>query len=104
MQETWGGSLTKTRTASARWEEAWTWTLSGRAAANFLTEIAPYLLVKQEQAGVAMELEALKASQPRRANGATEWSAKHEAECSALKTRLNELNTKGPRALTAEVS
>lgn len=104
MRSRWGGGLSQTRAASGRWEEAWTWTLSGKAAGLFLKEIQRHLMVKQEQAAVALDLELTKASQPKRRNGSTAWSWEHEMACAALKARLHELNQKGPRARSAEVT
>lgn len=104
MKARWGGSLTMTRPASDRWEEAWTWTCSGPAAAALLAEVLPHLIIKRDQALVALAIETLKATQPRRPNGATEWSMANEATGAALKARLHLMNAKGPRARNAKES
>ena len=99
-----GGSLTKSRQATSTWSAAWVWTLTGTAAADLLKSIQPYLRMKQEQARLVLEVEAVRNGLPRRPNGSGSWTPTARLECEEIKKSLHLLNAKGTRALNVEVA
>lgn len=50
MKHRYGGSLRKSREATAKWAAVWTWTLHSRQCKAMLREVLPYLKLKREQA------------------------------------------------------
>jgi len=102
LHDEWGGSLTRSRPATTKWSAAWVWTLTGVDAATLLNEVRPYLRMKSEQARLALEVEHVRASLPRRPNGSGSWTVEAREACSAIKDQLHLLNAKGTRALIAE--
>lgn len=76
MKEQFGGALCQQREATEKWEAAWRWTLEGDRLRTLLTEVAPHLVLKAEQARLLMALCTT--------NG------------QATKDRVSELNRKGP--------
>jgi hypothetical protein len=79
----WGGSLRPRRKATDRWAEAWCWTICADSAELFLQEIGSLLILKAEQAELALEFMGL--SSPRN-------TAAHRAAYQ----RMADLNRKGP--------
>jgi hypothetical protein len=55
----WGGAVSPMTSANPRHRQGFQWTRSGRTAVPVLRDIAPYLLVKRQQAVGAMRLEEL---------------------------------------------
>lgn len=104
FQKQWGGALSLARKETEKWAEAWAWNLQGtELLMGFLSEITPYLRIKQEQSLVLMELEELRVSLPKHWGGSRpEWSKEALEQAESLKQRMHSLNQKGP-ALSAEV-
>ncbi|QFP94446.1 LAGLIDADG endonuclease [Gordonia phage Keitabear] len=102
LHDEWGGSLTRSRPATARWSAAWVWVLTGSDAVAMLNEVHPFLRMKQEQARLVLEVEHVRASLPRRPNGSGSWTDEARETCATIKTRLHALNAKGTRAPIAE--
>lgn len=98
LQQEWGGTLYQLRKATDRWAAAWTWHLTGDAAAALLTAIRPYLRLKGAQADAAMEVEAIRGALTQRRNGDRNWTPEARAACEAVKQRMHVMNAKGPRA------
>ena len=60
LQEVFGGSLHGYQQAKTHWKKRWQWMLSSYAAMEFLSLIAPYVRIKREQVGTALQFQALK--------------------------------------------
>lgn len=96
LQTEYGGTVRFARAATKEWEEALTWTLCGQAAANFLDRILPHLRLKPEQARIALLVQQIRSEQPQTPTGRARWTETGIKRCSVLKTRIHELNRKGP--------
>ena len=96
MQANYGGRLRLSRQETERWDAAETWSMHGQEAAAFLCKIAPHLLLKQEQAGIALRVEEIRLALPKTGTGRSRWSPTALARCAVLKRRMHELNRKGP--------
>ena len=59
IQRRWGGGIRDVQPGEEAWQHQWTWRIHGRAAAPFLRDIQPYLLVKREHADLALKFIAL---------------------------------------------
>lgn len=92
----YGGSVSVTRRASERWEEARCWALQGTAAAEFLRRIQPHLILKEEQARLALRVHEIRDSLPRTYGGRSAWTEDARRRCATIKRRIHELNRKGP--------
>lgn len=57
LQQLFGGTITKTprNLLKPKWHQIRTWELQGETAENFLVSIRPYLVVKAQQADIALE-------------------------------------------------
>ena len=104
LKAQWGGSIYCSRPATERWSAAWVWSVQGAPSRPLLEAIAPFLVLKAEQARLALEVEHIRANLPRRPNGSGAWTPEAQDKCERIKARLHELNAKGPRARIAEES
>lgn len=102
LKEEWGGTLYQMRKPTERWAGAWTWYASGPDAKAILMEVRPFLRLKREQADTVIELESVRENLPPRwpnhPNGQRRWTDDATGRAVALKSRIHELNRKGPRA------
>jgi hypothetical protein len=96
LQSTYGGTIRQTRQRSERWEAAKAWAVFGPAAASFLERIRPFLVLKAEQADLAVGLQRMVDSMPRRPNGSAAWSAEARTKAKAIRALVMDLNRKGP--------
>ena len=81
MQQEYGGKVTKMRSATGRWVEAWRWRIFGTEATDFVRRIRPALRLKGPQADILLRLATIPTS---------------STEAAGLKTKIQELNRKGP--------
>lgn len=88
-----GGSLKKTRNATAKWESAWMWTISGKNALPMIQSVLPHMILKQSQARLLLRLENLKADAREDGPG---WTEEMRKEGAAIRASVMELNRKGP--------
>lgn len=108
LKEKYGGKVTKTRDATERWDEAWAWAAFGDEASAVLTEIQPHLVLKEEQARIALKVAEIKANLPARwtkpgaDQRARKWTEEASDRCAILKRRMHELNAKGPSTPSRE--
>lgn len=71
------------------------WTVDGATAAAFLEQVEPHLILKQEQARIALQVwEDLEAS--RATNGRKHWTPALRERCEVAKRRIHDLNARGP--------
>lgn len=96
MKAQYGGTVSVHRAKTERWEAAERWTVMGSAAAEFLRRVSPFLRLKSEQAQIALKVEEIRAGLPMTPTGRARWTDEARARCAALKTRIHELNRKGP--------
>lgn len=96
MHAQYGGALKESRKATDRWAVAWIWTVIGHDARPFLLKIKPHLLLKREQAALALALEELRLSCGARRGNRAQWTAAALEQAELLKQRMHELNRNGP--------
>jgi hypothetical protein len=103
LQEKYGGNLTLHRKATDRWDAAHTWSAHGDLATVVLEDVLPHLILKEEQARVALRVAEIRASLPARwmkpdaDQRARKWTPGASDRCAILKRRMHELNAKGPQ-------
>ncbi len=102
VQEVYGGAIRLTRKKSEKWDAAYTWGVYGQKGSAFLRVIGPLLKLKQQNAKVALQLQAMIDRLPKRRNGNGKWS--QEASKQGLKAWecMKELNQKGPTVQPAD--
>jgi hypothetical protein len=88
LQQHFGGSIRKTRDQSERWEEAYAWAVFGKGAHTFLLAVQPYLILKAEQARLAVRLQEMIAE--------SGWTSEARRRGETIRQRMQELNRKGP--------
>lgn len=95
VQREYGGRLALFREATEKWDVAYTWGLFGRDAEVFLRRIGGLLILKSEQARVALKVRDVWESMPKTASGRARWTDEGRERCARLKLRMHELNKKG---------
>jgi hypothetical protein len=90
------GRVRQTREATEKWEAAFCWTLIGRKVEDVLRRIRPHLLLKGDQAGIALEMQALRRSMPTTPGGRMRWTEDGRAAAERLRLLMREANRKGP--------
>lgn len=97
MKRCYGGSIKCSREATDRWDSAWAWTVAGVNARALLHDVAPYLVLKAEQAQIALKVEEIRAGLgPLAGRRRPQWTDAERDRCAVLKHRMHELNAKGP--------
>lgn len=97
MLEIYGGSIQRTRAKSARWEEAQAWRLFGKPLKAMLRRVEPYLVLKREQARIALRLIEMTERLPRTPNGRGGiWSEEASEQGRMARAAVMDLNRKGP--------
>lgn len=102
LQAEYGGKTKKARDATERWDTAYSWTVAGDQATDLLERIRPHLILKSEQARVALKVAEIRRGLPPRwessPDGQRMWTDRARQRCATLKRRIHELNAKGPSA------
>lgn len=99
MQKSYGGTLITQEPSNPSHALITTWTVNGADAARFLRAIEPHLILKSEQATVALRIEEIRTSQQRiGTRDHYRWTAESLERCKLLHRRLNELNERGREA------
>ncbi len=91
LKELWGGRIGERKHGNPRRAPIWGWWVSGKDAAQAIAELRPYLLVKREQADIALEFAQLKRQRPSR------LSKLEENQREGLHLRLRALTKTGPK-------
>lgn len=99
LSREFGGTVTLSRKATEKWEEARAWTLSGLRTKEFLRRMEPLLQLKAEQARLGLRLEEIHESLPGVQNGKAVWTDETRERCEKIRCRVMELNAKGPQRL-----
>lgn len=94
----YGGRVRLHREATDKWAEAWTWSLHGTEAAEFLRRVLPYLRLKREIAETALRLEQVRAELETFAPGSKRkrWTPEATERCAALHREIKRQNRRGP--------
>nr|WP_238400055.1 hypothetical protein [Kocuria indica] len=98
MQRAYGGNIKMMRPSTEKWDAAYGWTVAGQEAKALLEAVLPFLVLKEEQARLALKLVDLHASLPRRFpnSPARAWTPEARERGELIKQRMHELNAKGP--------
>lgn len=97
MLEIYGGNIHLTRSKTDRWEEAQAWRLFGKPLKALLQKVEPYLVLKREQARIALRLIEMAERLPRTPNGRGGiWSEEASEQGRMARAAVMELNRKGP--------
>jgi len=89
FQNFWGGDINKNYKPKEHWKQAYTWRLSHKSALKFLSDILPYLIVKKEQAELAIKFGSIR---PGKGN---KWSENSLLEANDIINAIKEKNKKG---------
>lgn len=92
LQETWGGDINANYKSKEHWKQAYTWRLSHSAAAKFLEDISPFLIVKEQQAKLALEFVHIRPGRGKR------WTEDSLKEANVLLDGIRRANKKGVEA------
>lgn len=99
LHATYGGTLITQEPKNPQHAKITTWTLNGGEAARFLVRISPHLILKADQARIAMEIESIRTSQERiGSRDHYRWTPENLTQAQALKGRLMLLNARGREA------
>ena len=105
MQDAYGGTLITQEPSSPEHSLIMTWTVTGGEAAAFLRRIEPHLMLKSEQAAVALKINEIRTSQERIGQrDHYRWTQESSERCAILHRRLNELNERGREPLTTSTA
>ena len=96
LEATLGGKAIPDREAADTRRPSWRWSLSGKRAATALRVVAPHLLVKREQARIALQLMEMVESAPMGRGGGAQWSPEMLNRAELLRNRIKHLNRRGP--------
>lgn len=97
LKNRFGGVINKTRPRLDKWEEAHVWRVFGKPMATCLEALLPHLILKKQQAELALRLYRMVASLPRQPNGHARWSDQARKDGKILKALMQELNRRGPQ-------
>ena len=91
LHEKFGGALFLRKPTSIKWKPAWAWSLTGDKALSFIEVIYPYLIIKREQADIAIAFQGIRKPHHRRTD--VEKQADEVA-----RVAMKKLNARGPIA------
>lgn len=97
MQSEYSGTLITQTPVNAKHSDVMTWTVTGAEAAAFLNRVLPHLLLKEEQAVLALKIEEIRTSLPQiGTRDHHRWSPEALDRCQQIYRRIMELNERGP--------
>lgn len=104
MCSVYGGTLITQNPPNPKHSPITTWTVTGAEAARFLDRIGPHLILKAEQAAIALKIDMIRTSQERiGSRDHFRWTPENLHRCQVLHRRLNELNARGRESSTVEM-
>lgn len=92
----YGGKVRFSRAPSRKWKGAHAWGVFGKSAAELLRRILPYMMLKRDQAQMAIRLQDIIDGLSRRPNGSAEWTTEARGRGKAIRRAIQQLNRKGP--------
>lgn len=96
LHATYGGTLITQEPRNKDHARITTWTVNGREAAEFLRRIEPHLILKSEQARIALAIEAVRTSQERiGSRDHYRWGEAGTRRAQELAGELTRLNARG---------
>ena len=98
MQKVYGGNVASGRDATEKWDAVLTWRMHGNVASDFLRRVQPYLILKVEQARLALELQGIRDGLPQTPTGRAQWSQDALHRAAVIFAEMKRLNRKGPKA------
>lgn len=97
MQTEYSGTLITQTPANPKHSDVTTWTVTGAEAASFLNRVLPHLLLKEEQALLALKIEEIRTSLPKIGKrDHHRWTPEALDRCQRIYRRIMELNKRGP--------
>ena len=96
IAELFGGKALPDRDATDIRRPTWRWQLTGIAAAAALRRVQPYLLIKQNQCQIALEMAAMLEDAPVGRGGGKKWSPEMSDRAHMLMLRIKDANRRGP--------
>jgi len=100
LKSQFGGYLCKLTHRREGWKPSWSWCLTSRAAVKFLTELEPYLRIKQEQVWLVWGWDFIRPNTPGPGRGKkwSNWDNDETKEAMDLIVdQAHWLNQKGPQ-------
>jgi hypothetical protein len=91
-----GGTVKSSRPASDRWAASYAWTVSGTDAERCLERLLPYLVLKKEQARLALLVQQIRRELVPEGGMHAKWTDEAAMRCQTIKAAIQELNRKGP--------
>lgn len=96
LQRRYGGRLNDMKPETERNAAKTRWVVDGHVAHAFLSVIIPYLILKQDQALISIQIhEEIAAS--RASRGRYHWTDQLRHQCEVAKLRIHDLNARGPQ-------
>jgi hypothetical protein len=89
FQSRWGGNITHNKRHKENWKRSYTWRISHTRAIQFLNDIQQFLIVKKNQANLAIQFAALTPGKGRK------WTESSISEANKLIEGLKLANKKG---------
>ena len=103
MCSIYGGTLITQNPSNPKHSPITTWTVTGAEAARFLDRVGPHLILKAEQAAIALKIDMIRTSQERiGSRDHFRWTPENLNRCQVLHRRLKELNARGRESSTVE--
>ena len=96
MAKEYGGLVRNGRLATEQWDAVLTWKLHGQEATAFLREVIDHLVLKRQQAELAIRVQEIRDGLPQTADGRGWWTPEATEECARIQQQMMKLNRKGP--------
>ena len=98
MQHHYQGSISQHREATERWSAAYHWRVNGAKAAECLRRLQPHLILKSEQARLAIRTDDIRSALIPPGATYARWTEEAADRCAVIRRRIQELNAKGPES------
>ena len=96
MVRLYGGRINESERRDEKSRDVCTWVVTGEHAASIIRQVKPWLLVKQEPAGIALSFQIMLETAEKLPNGRRKWTDQMRAKATELKARIQEANRRGP--------
>ena len=96
MKANYGGKIYVGRAATEKWDEARVWHLHGDNAAVVLRALMPHLILKREQARLAISVQDIRTSLVPQDGQRARWTEEALERCATIHATIHEANRKGP--------
>jgi hypothetical protein len=96
MQRVYGGTVKPSRPASDRWAASHAWVASGTDAERCLERLLSHLVLKKEQARLALLVQQIRRELIPAGGTNARWTDEAAMRCETIRAAVQELNHKGP--------